>query len=294
MSTANASADSAAASNQLALPKYVDGDTFIEQAARNQPEWTWHQLMPLTGIVMLAGDPFVGKTVLAVLLGVHSTIGAKLAGREVATGNVLYAKLEHHDSDFADVLRQAKRGVGDPSLASSFFITKSLDLDDTASLAAFKRLAGEVKAEVIVIDSLRRASRMDENSSQDAAEVMRRLQELTGEGNRLVVVLHHLAKNSGSPRGSGDFLAGVDTFVAATKTSGGVSLRAVHHGGGEVEVRLKLSFSEGILTAVDLGGTGGAQVGPDMGKVVELMIQLCSLMDRTRSGLRKALREEAS
>ncbi len=209
MSTADASVDSVATANYPATPKCVDGDTFIEQAARSQPEWTWHQLMPLTGIVMLAGDPFVGKTVLAVLLGVHSTIGAKLAGREVATGNVLYAKLEHLDADFADQLRQAKRGAGDPSLATSFFITKSLDLDDTDSLAAFKSLADEVKADVIIIDSLRRASRMDENSSQDAAEVMRRLQELTGDGTRLVVVLHHLAKNSGSPRGSGDFLAGV-------------------------------------------------------------------------------------
>ncbi len=278
----------------LTKGKLIDADAFIAESATNVPCWTWEGLIPASGIVMIAGVPFAGKTVLAVLLAMCSTVGRKLLGRDVMQGSVLYAKLEHHDRDFAQVLRLAKRAAGDPSLKETFFITKSLNLDDQDSMEAFKRSAEEVKAEVVIIDSLRRASRMDENSSQEASEIMARLQDLTNDGQRLVVVLHHLAKNSGTPRGSGDLLAGVDSFLAVTRFGEVVNIHATHHGGGETEIRLKLNFDNDTLTVTEVGSGAAGPKDVNDGKLRAIILDVCAKADQTRSGLRKAVRDIAT
>jgi len=272
-------------------PMLVDIESFIRDATRTETAWLWDGVIPDTGIVMLAGAPFSGKTVTTVLLSVAACGGRELAGRQVLDSNILYVKLEHLDSDFANLFQMAKLGAG-LGVLDNLHVLRSATLDDDESLAHIKSCAEQVDAHVVVVDSLRRASQFDENSSQESAEIMRRLQGLTNNGTRLVIAIHHLAKGGvATPRGSGDLLAAVDGFVAVTKSGDVVTLNAMHHAGGDRVVRIRLDFAGGKLTATAVDATSGQQMSTDRARVEAVIPQLCSQQDRTRTGLRKAVRQ---
>jgi predicted ATP-dependent serine protease len=278
--------------NAPGRPKLQDAATFLQEHANPRVRWTLDRLLPETGIAMIAGAPFCGKTALSVCVAVAAhDLGRELAGRRVLGGDVLYVKLEHESSAFANLVRRAQVGLGVPSL-SHISILQELALDDDDSLEYLKACADHVQADVIIIDSLRRASRLDENSSQDAAEIIRRLHELTKDGTRLVIVLHHLAKGTiESPRGSGDFLAGVDTFVSMTKSGDDVKLRAIHHSGGENELTVRFDFSDDGLRLTASAAPSTAQDAEGrLHQVDQAILFCCAQQAQTSVALRLAVR----
>jgi RecA-family ATPase len=147
-------------------------------------------------------------------------------------------KLEHNDQQFVDTMEQLAKGAGLTDLALD--VLDALDLDNDDQVAALEKELNQRMPEVVVIDSLRRSTRSDENSSQHVAELARRFHKLTGNGTRLVVVIHHVGKN-GTVRGSTDLSAQVDSQLKLSRAPGNtLALGAEHHSSAEQTVLLKL------------------------------------------------------
>lgn len=274
-------------------PSLIRAEDFIAQAGSVAREWWWDGLLPWRGVVMLAGSPFSAKTITMLLLAAASGPGSPVAGRAVKKAKVVYAKLEHLDQDFAAQLVLVKAGANASGLAN-LFITKELHLDEEDSLVELEEQLDDVEADVLIIDSLRRATACDENNSQDAAEIVRRLHRLTGDGRRLVIVLHHLAKSAtASPRGSGDFLAGVDTFVAAKKVENVVTLTTVHHAGGEADISFALEGGTDRLLATPVG-SGPSVTAAAHSEIDDAILRVCDGEGLTRTGIRTAVRHALS
>jgi hypothetical protein len=115
-------------------------------------------------------------------------------------------------------------------------------------LVALEEEAQRINAKVIVIDPLRRVSTIDENSSQDVAELGRRLVFLSNKNSRLVIGIHHLSKN-GAVRGSTDHLAMVDSSVRLTRTGDVVRLEAEHHGHESFSIKFRARSEDDALIA---------------------------------------------
>ena len=138
---------------------------------------------------------------------------------------------------------------------------------------------------------MRRATACDENNSQDAAEIVRRLHRLARDGQRLVVVLHHLAKGNGtSPRGSGDFLAGVDTFVSMKKLGDTVTITAVHHAGGETEIDFGLDFTGDGLVATRASRASASSASSSQVHLESVVQQVLAQGERSRTEVRVEVR----
>lgn len=229
------------------LPRIVSGETFIVEASDAPLRWWWEGMIPAAGITFLAGDPCSYKSVLSVVLSVAAREGALVAGRRVSPAKVIYVKLEHVDATYKSVLVLAKNLFRAPDVHHVHFV-KELDLADDDSVDALRVLADDVvDADVIIVDSFRRAHQMDENSSADSAFLVERLHRLTGHGRRAVIVLHHLTRSAGNLRGSTDFSAGADAELKVKRSGESLTITGRNHAGPDVEVRVRISFADGAL-----------------------------------------------
>ena len=261
--------------NAPGRPRLVGGEAFIKEAPTTGPQWFWEGIIPDTGITLLCGDPFTYKTVTMLLLAARARTGGQLAGREVRECKVLYLKLEHTDRTYADVLSKAKSGLKVPDVNNVYFL-RELDLEDEDSLAYACACADDVGAQVIILDSLRRSHRGDENGSQDAAAHIRLLQVLSDNGKRAVIVIHHTAKGSDSPRGSGDYKAGADATVTVSKSGNIVTLRSENHAAGEDVLRMQVEFSDDSIAVSVVGSESSGGPTTDA-QLAEAIIQVCTV-----------------
>lgn len=282
-----ASAESVAQAPRLPAAPLVSAEDFLLER-EEEVLWWWDGIIPARGITVFAGEPLTMKTVLLMHLSAAASLaGMRVAGRMVTRTCVAYVKLEHLDRTYRDLVRRAKRAVGEREMLH-WQILRSLDLDDDESVDALNRAANEVGAEMIIIDSLRRAHSGDENSSQDASELMRRLQRLTDGGRRGVVAIHHLNKATKTVRGSADITASADAEVRVSRDGDLLTLQARNHAGPDVELRLRVTFTEEGLTVESADGVADANRSDEV--LRSAILRACSPGPLSRGRLRDAVR----
>jgi archaellum biogenesis ATPase FlaH len=238
-------------------------DEFLAIANAETQGWAWDGILPASGVVLLVGEPRVGKTVLASLLvGATSASGAVLLGRQVAPGRVLYAHLEHNHRDLAAKLQAVQRSL---RLRPDIHIRTALNLDDDDQLRLLQEQADRTGATIIIIDTIRRATKTPEHVPERVAELGRRLRQLSADGRRLVLVLHHFNK-AGQIRGTTDFTAMADSTVEIHRVGNGIQLRARHHDAESLELTYRAEFSKetGTLEAILVPASARAD-GTDAG-----------------------------
>ncbi len=176
---------------------------------------------------------------------------------------MLLISLEHAGSDLVNALAAAARGAGVEDCDLQVQTVRDLvDLDSPDDIDAVDRLASEAQARVIVIDSFRRSTRTDENRAEDVSLYWRTLQRLTRNGERLVIVIHHLTKNGDLPRGSMDFVAAAGSWIRLTRKKDIVKLEATHHGAAPISLSLVVIRDEDKLTLeVPAAGVAGTSAG---------------------------------
>ena len=268
--------------NAPGKPRLVAGEAFIQEAPTTGPQWFWEGIIPDAGITLFCGEPFTFKTVLNLLLCTIARTGGQLAGRAVQPCAVLYVKLEHTDATYADVLRKAKNGLEVPDLNSLYFL-REFDLEDEESLSYASDCADYIGAKVIIVDSLRRSHRGDENGSQDASAHIRQLQVLSDNGKRAVIVIHHVAKGSETPRGSGDYKAGADATVTVTKSGNVITLKSENHASGDDVLRMQVDFTDDSI-AISVVGSESSGGATTEAQLAEVIIQVCTVPGNLGAG----------
>lgn len=186
-------------------------------------------LLPASSPCAIAGPPKSAKTMMAVLLAVCVGLGRKFLGRfDCKQGRVLL--LLHEDPERVTRRRVWRlcRGVGvDPrDLDEDLVIDTStpFSFDEGEDLVRLHRTIEQVQPTLVVLDSLSRMHRCDENSKAEMGRALTAWADLSRMHGITACVIHHFTKSSNpdaSPghrmRGTGDLFALVRGVVGVER-----------------------------------------------------------------------------
>ena len=166
-----------------------------------EPVWAIPQLLPV-GMAFLAGKPKVGKSWLALQIACAVATGGLVLNQRVEPGPLLYLALE----DTPRRLQNRMRKLGWPANAAgdAEFQTLGTFQDEIGNLAqpeGVARLAAQMRARkyrIVVIDTLSRAVRGDQNDANTMTAALSPLQAVALEMNCVLLVIDHHRKSSGA------------------------------------------------------------------------------------------------
>ncbi|MBN8559958.1 MAG: AAA family ATPase [Leptolyngbya sp. UWPOB_LEPTO1] len=157
--------------------------------APDYTEWLVPDLLTANELFLLAAGPRTGKSLLAMTLALSVAKGELFLGRPTTQGTVLYIRME--DSPAKTKERETAQGWtrGLPVVW--------LDKFKLSELAHLRPIVERLDPRLIVIDTLSRVkdSQVSE-SSAEMSQVLEPLQELAGEFNCCVLLVHHTGKVS--------------------------------------------------------------------------------------------------
>jgi len=176
-------------------------------------------------LVIIAGQPGSGKSLLAPYLGFCVARGGAAFGRRVRAGSVLYIAAE----DGAGMRMRVHalfRHYGD---APDFrLVPDAIDLRDPAciDLGLVEALVAELKPALVIIDTVARSfPGLKENESEEMGRVVTIGRNIAGVCESAVVLLHHPPKDGSNPRGHSSLNGDADlTLIVEGK---GDALRTV-------------------------------------------------------------------
>ena len=176
------------------------------------------------GITQLQGDPKAGKSVFALYLSIAAAMGHTeeyLGVSEPRT--VLYLHYEDATTLVAKRVDQFMRGMGHSpgtmptNLVVCYF--PRLNLDSVTTQRLIKEKISEIKADMLVLDTLSYVHEAEENSATEMRPIMYALKEIAFETQAGILYLHHTAKGSDERamvqrgRGSSVITAAADVVV---------------------------------------------------------------------------------
>lgn len=204
-----------------------------------KPRMVVEGILPERGIVLLAGQPKVGKTFLALECAIAiATGGFALGGFQADRGAVLYVGEDAPPFDVAHQVRMlmARRGLLSGDLERlKFAIFQGARIDTVEGITAIERALREVEerdqegdlvhgCNLLILDSFRKLHSRNENDSEEMRTVMALLRVLAER--TCVLVLHHFSKpgegRPAGPRGSGEIEAGCDAAFYLRHRTGGI------------------------------------------------------------------------
>jgi RecA-family ATPase len=181
-------------------------------------------LLEKVGISVMYGPSFTGKTFLAVDLACRVAAGGKWYGMDVEQGPVAYLAAESPGSTRRRIFAwKAHHNVGDDLplylLENSFCLSGRGDgvqrLSDARELVRDMKL---IKPVLIVVDTLARSMRDDENSNEAMGAYIAACETLRNAFNCQVLIVHHTGKDaSRGSRGGSALKAAVDTEIELDK-----------------------------------------------------------------------------
>lgn len=173
--------------------------SYKQLVGRKEPELKFliQDLLPLGCLILLAGKPKLGKSLLALLIAISVGRGKDLWNKKVKRGRVLFISTE-------DGVNRLKKRVwvmlSNPKKyrADMHFFSGDMILTDKSVFEALKNKIIELQPKLIILDPLINLFRGKElNSAEDMNQVLRPLQNLAKESGACVLVIHHARKSSG-------------------------------------------------------------------------------------------------
>lgn len=194
-------------------------DSAIERL--EPPDWLIEDLMFTASLVLLFGEPEVGKTFVALALAFAIATGTPWADRNVKRGTVIYVAAEGiagiavRVRAWKQAHKVAGRTVGVHFVREAVYLTAGKYLDYT-NVDAFIETIRPLEPVLIVIDTLARCMfGSDEDSARDMGLFVAAIDRIRRELNATVLLLHHPVKRKKDKveRGSGALRGAMDTVM---------------------------------------------------------------------------------
>jgi hypothetical protein len=239
-------------------PKYrrVEDIPALESIDFGAQRWVVPGILPVSSIVLWAGEPGCGKTTLAVGVGAHVSVGAPFMGRETERRPVLILDRENPGVTMQERLQRLGIKCHDRFRVWGGWLDD--EAPDPASPIVMEFILGSEPRPLIVLDSLVAFAKCDENSSTEMRRYLDRLRKVAQLGASLLV-LHHSGKaaTSKSYRGSSDIAASIDVGARLENLSSGANWERVSlnpfKARVQVDGNLLIGFDELTSTFCDLG-----------------------------------------
>ncbi len=254
-----------------------------EPEIRSEDLYVVDELIPRASPALLVGLPKDGKTLLALALAVAVAGGTSWLGRKLYPGKVLV--LANEDAPLVTAIRlwQIARGMGIhlPDLNDRLCVVPfaPFRFDRPQDVRKLRRTLDAWAPKLAILDSLRRFSGADENSSEAMAAVTVPWAQLCQDYDCCVLPIHHLAKRAygssggtsfaGNIRGSGDLLALCRQVVGCKRTQDWQRSRPVLEVSCEGNVRGADPFVVAIEDGVDASGRKTLEIN-NLGDVGEV------------------------
>ncbi len=194
--------------------KTLMGIKFPEQ------QWIVDRIIPSSAITILSGQPKSFKTYTLLYIAMCVSQGEPLFGEfSTEKTNVLIIDEENEPRLIQHRLKQLG---ADEESSIHFTPRKGFNIgDETIDNVLLSCQTYDIK--LVIIDSLIRIHRLNENSSGDMAEVFKQLRRFTEAGIAVLVTQHHrkpgsnYTSMSSEIRGSSDILAAIDSHMSVTR-----------------------------------------------------------------------------
>ena len=172
--------------------------TFSDYAELERPalDWLIPGVLPKPGMVLLLGEPFAGKSFLALQLGLSLAQGGMFLHKKCVQSRVLYLQFDPSEMVWRDrILAIQKAGV---KLDGPLFMPHPDDTPRSMNILTLESqhyLAGSLEAarpDVVIIDVLREIHSSDEQDSTQMKQIGDAIMQLF-HGYTLII-LHHTRK----------------------------------------------------------------------------------------------------
>lgn len=171
----------------------------MDEVQEEEVEWLWPGRLPMGELVILEGDPGVGKSFLAQWLAVRVADGHKLP-QEYPTsfkpimGKTLYFDLEN---DAARVTKKRLVASGLKNLGNFIQVASPLTMEDEDDMELIYEAMNEIKPVLAIFDTINNyIGRADIHNSKEATQAFTPFSQLARKFNCTVIVLRHLTKTS--------------------------------------------------------------------------------------------------
>ena len=195
---------------------------------RKKQDFLVDNFLPQNGLVILAGDPKVGKTALASAIALAVAKGRPFAGMDTKQGGVLWLCLEESWSERSAIMK-AERNIR----TLPFFISYDhLPIDTKEGFEELLEWVVETKARLLVVDPLHAAhSGRSLADGWAARKTLKLLKQLSRHCT--VLVIHHLAKRGAHRLADSVQIAAISTMVMllskSAPASGAPETGRAHH-----------------------------------------------------------------
>lgn len=199
--------------------------TLDDYLALPRPELKWlvHGLLPKPGRLLLIGMPKVGKSTLALQIGLAVAQGKDIMGRKVEPGRVLLIQLDTPEMVFRyTMLRWREAGVdtsGPVLIPHPDELPRPFDTLHKTSQDWLKKTLQDAQPDLVILDVLREMHSAEENSSTEMKNALSPLFAILHSYS--VLILHHTNKLKpgidydplNAARGSGYLSGAVDVIA---------------------------------------------------------------------------------
>ena len=188
------------------------------------PTWLVDGVVPANSTGVVWGEPGIGKTFVAIDLGVAITVGQAWLGHAVpaaAIGSVVYAASEG-TAGLKTRLGAAKSARGIVAdLAVGFYCwPDAVNLMSPAAVAEFIGAIRAVGPRLVVLDTLARCMvGGDENSARDMGIAVGQSDRIRKATGATVLLVHHGNKAGSGERGSTALRGGADFMLELSRTN---------------------------------------------------------------------------
>lgn len=173
---------------------------FLKDASIQTVKWFLPGFVPEKSICMLAAKRASMKTFMALYFGLSAATGTQNVLGKPEPCNVVYLDYENGDFEMNRRVRGLCVDEKDQNTAGSKFLLSiypPIYLDTPEGIHALVDTVKATDAKIVFVDTQRRLSRAEENSSETSNNILTGLQTAIKETGCSFVLLHHMRKSAG-------------------------------------------------------------------------------------------------
>lgn len=179
----------------------------LQEIEEEAIDWLWYPYLAKKTLSILEGDPGLGKSYMAMMVGASIAEGRKLPcvrkGKPRAHGPVVYFDIENNA---ASVTKVRLKYNGFDNLGNYYAIEQAFSIDDTDAIEEVYEILEKIRPVLVVFDTLNTyIGRADTHKASEATQAMGVFKQIADDFDCSVLLLRHLTKGSGSAmyRGQG-------------------------------------------------------------------------------------------
>ncbi len=246
-----------------------------------EPKYVIPGLLP-EGATFIAGRPKMGKSWLAMQIGMAVSLGGYIFGHHVTAGDALYLALEDNQRRLQSRLKQQLQG--DPTMPTPLprrlhLVTEWPRLDDGGLGNLQVWLQSHPEARLVIVDTFAKVkprARRNGGGYDDDYDAVTPLQQIAAEYGVGVLIVHHLRKMSADDpldevSGTAGLTGGVDGAWILRRERGKADASLFVTGRDVQEQELALSFDKTSGTWAVIGDAATVRRSSEREEVLQIL-----------------------